>query len=109
MLSGTFVPEDRDAVLFVDGASSPATIAVLGTVDRTTGWIAAIDPHRLSVAGVPAFLRGLATLGERNDVAQLVVTAPDERLELIAQRARVTVNRLALPVGQGGGERRRAS
>lgn len=102
VLSGTFTPEDRDAVVFVDGAESPSSIVALDAVDRSTGWIAAIDFHSMSIARVPAFLQQLATLGDRNDVAHLVVTGPDDAVRDVARRARITVNRLALPVGEAG-------
>ena len=102
VLSGTFAPEDRESVVFVDGAPSTASIAALGSVDRSTGWIAAIDPRRMSLAQVPRFLRQLATLGGGNDAVHLIVTAPDSKVRDVARRARITVNRLALPVGQAG-------
>ena len=102
LLSGTFKPEDREAVLFVDGAASPARIDALTPVDRSTGWIATVDPRRMSVSRVPAFLRDLATLGQRNDVANLVVTGPVQTLDEVTRRARITVHRMALPVGQAG-------
>ena len=100
ILSGTLAPEDRDAVIFLDGAHAPAELDSLDSVDRTTGWVAAIDPERMSMADVPTFLRQLATLGERNDVTDLVVTAPDSTVREVARRARITINRLALPVGE---------
>ena len=100
ILSGTFAPEDRDAVIFLDGADAPAELDTLASVDRTTGWVAAIDPRRMSLADVPKFLRQLATIGERNNVAHLVVTAPDPTVREVARRAHITINRLALPVGE---------
>jgi hypothetical protein len=100
ILSGTFKPEDREAVIFLDGADAPNELDSLASIDRTTGWVAAIDPQRMSLADVPKFLRQLATMGERNDVAHLVVTAPDSTVREVARRARITINRLALPVGE---------
>ena len=100
ILSGTFAPEDREAVIFLDGANAPAEVDALASVDRTTGWVAAVDPQRLSLADVPTFLRQLATMGERTDVAHLVVTAPDSSVRDVARRAHITINRLALPIGE---------
>ena len=100
VLSGTFAPEDRDAVVFLDGADTPTQLDSLVSVDRATGWVAAIDPRRMSLADVPTFLRQLAAIGERNDVTHLVVTAPDVLVRDVARRAHITINRLALPVGE---------
>ncbi|MEO8267222.1 MAG: hypothetical protein ABI706_17100 [Ilumatobacteraceae bacterium] len=100
ILSGTFAPEDRDAVIFLDGADAPAKLDTLASIDRTTGWVAAVDPRRMSLVDVPKFLRQLATIGERTDVVHLVVTAPDSTVREVARRAHITINRLALPVGE---------
>jgi hypothetical protein len=56
----------------------------------------------MSVGAVPTFLRDLATLGQRNDVAHLVVTGPVKTLDEVTRRARITVRRMSVPVGQAG-------
>jgi hypothetical protein len=100
VLAGTFAPGDDEVVVLVDGADAVDNIAALQLLQRSSGWISSIPASRLRVAEVPTLLADIGRLGERNDVINISVTAPDDELRSVARRARITTNRLALPVGQ---------
>jgi hypothetical protein len=100
VLAGTFAPGDEEAVVLVNGADAVDNIAALQLLQRSSGWISSIPANRLRVAEVPTLLADIGRLGERNDVINISVTAPDDELRSVARRARITTNRLALPVGQ---------
>jgi hypothetical protein len=100
ILSGSFAPRDGELVVFVNGASAQDAIKALELFQRSTGWIAELKPEQLTVDGIPSLLRGFADLARPDFNARFSVTAPDDELQEIASRVRVSTNRLALPVGQ---------
>ena len=102
VMAGTFEPHPHEVVILVDGADSPDRITALELIQRSTGWVTAVDPDHLAVDDIPGVLGNLAGLGRSNEVANLAVTGPDAALRSIYDRARITTNRLALPVGQAG-------
>jgi len=102
MLAGTFAPSDNAVVVLADGADATSAVRSLELVRRTTGWITALQPGRLTVAIVPTLLRQFATLADYDPLVNLTVKAPDSQLQATVDRAHVTANRLALPIGQAG-------
>ncbi len=98
--SGSFTPGEAEVVVFADGSTATEQIKALELFQRTTGWVTTIDPARVTIDDIPTILGDIAELGRPNPTARLSVTAPDDELRSIARRARVTTNRLALPIGQ---------
>ena len=100
VLSGTFTPEPGETVLFVNGADGVNTIQALALIQRSTGWLADVDPTILDDGSIDQWLDGLAKIDAQTPLADLTVTAPEQTIRSIATSARITSNRLWLPIGQ---------
>lgn len=103
LLSGTFDPGETVPLLLADGADATERLQSLTLFPRGSGWVAAPDPKRIAVMGVPSYTALSRQVSDdlALSVQAFVLTVPDDALSREDSRAALSTGRLAVLGGAG--------
>lgn len=102
LFSGTFTPQPGSTLLLADGITGAATLPRLALIDRTYGWVGAIDERLVRRLGAPAWTARTAAAGDQLSPLGAGLTAPDQAVDLAAARAATSTDRFGLLAGGFG-------
>ena len=99
VLNGQLLPGTGEVMVIADGVASAIALPAYELIRRTYAWQLPVVPEQMRSIDVAPLLDAVRSVGSDATLSGLVVSGPEDELQTISTRTRITGNRLAVPIG----------